>query len=420
MLGARLARRIVPPLLLAVAVLFAVLAAVALSIADARVQEEMADTADRIAATLDRIRPERRSPNAIELPSPIVREMARLMDVDIAVDGFTTAESLQGMRVLERPLRTGECQILFSKDRISSRRADVLWPIALTGAGGLLVALILGLVIARAIARPVRHLADSVQGFARGEFQGDVGARGPGEIGALQDAFVRMVAEIRAAEDRLRESERMAALGRLAGGIAHELRNPLTAVRMAVESTEHSEARTISLAEIDRLDRTLRELLDFVRPRAPRKKATKPAELARDVATLLGPQCRHLGVELVLDVKEAEDANASWSVDPDRVKQAAINLVLNAAQAQPEGGRVTLRATAESLEVADEGPGISADLRETLFQPFVTTKTAGIGLGLAVVKQVADEHGAELVLETSPAGTMFRLRFGDPERSSRG
>jgi len=401
LVGARLARRIVPPLLLAVAVLFAVLAAFAISIADARVEEEMNDTADRVAATLVAWPPEHRR--------GVVETMARLMDVDIAVDGFSTAPSGEDMRALERPLHRGTCRVLFAEDRIRARRADVLWPIALTGAGGLLVALGLGLVIARAIARPVRRLADSVRGFAEGRFEGDVGERGPGEIGELQDAFVRMVGEIRAAQARLRESERLAALGRLAGGIAHELRNPLTAVRMAVESTGAGEARTIALAEIDRLDRTLRELLDFVRPRAPRKEPTRPAALAEDVAALLRPQCNHLGCELVV---ENEAPDAVWDVDPDRVRQAAINLVLNAAQAQPGGGRVVLRTSARTLEVADEGAGIPEEVRDDLFEPFVTTRAAGIGLGLAVVKQVAEEHGARLHFESAEGGTVFRVDFG--------
>ena len=93
----------------------------------------------------------------------------------------------------------------------------------------------------------------------------------------------------------------------------------------------------------------------------------------------------------------------------DRLKQALLNLVLNAAQAQPRGGRVSLRARGAVLEVEDEGGGIPAEIRESMLQPFVTTKEAGIGLGLAVVQQVVDEHEAKLEFQTGPGGTTFTL-----------
>ena len=223
----------------------------------------------------------------------------------------------------------------------------------------------------------------------------------------LSESFAHMLTAIRESEDKLRESERFAALGRLAGGIAHELRNPLTAIRMAVETatSENNEARKIAVAEIERLDRTLREMLDYVRPRKPQLSDVSLAALCADVASLLGPQCEHLGVMLEVDAPEDEPVRA----DEDRVKQALLNLVLNAAQAQPRGGWIRLGARGRVITVEDNGPGIPAEVRESLLQPFVTTKEAGIGLGLAVVKQVADEHGATLDFQTGANGTTFTL-----------
>jgi signal transduction histidine kinase len=222
------------------------------------------------------------------------------------------------------------------------------------------------------------------------------------------------VGAIREGEKRLRESERLAALGRLAGGIAHELRNPLTAIRMAVETASvggdtegRLEARRIALAEIERLDRTLRELLDFVRPREPRLAEVNIRALFTDVLALLRPQCDHLKVRLEMEAPDDLTVRA----DPDRLKQAVLNLVLNGAQAQPRGGVVRLRAGADGIEVEDQGPGIREEIKDSLLQPFVTTKAAGIGLGLAVVAQVAEEHGAELDFRTGADGTTFRLRF---------
>jgi signal transduction histidine kinase len=432
-LGAKLARRIVVPLLLAVGVPFALLGVVAVRIATDRVDAELEEKADRIAATL----------RGLAQPRPeILEAVAELTGSGVVVDGLAAGpgwteeagRSVVGVlrdvvdpvavtvdgrayRVIARSVGPrGRCLVFEDEERIEERQRDVLMPIAVAGAVGLLVALLFGLLVARVIARPVRQLAESVRGFGEGRYEGGVGGRGPGEIGELQDAFVRMVEAIRAGEAKLRESERFAALGRLAGGIAHELRNPLTAIRMAAETgmTADADARRIALSEIDRLDRTLRELLDFVRPRTPRLVDLDARRLLADVAALLKPQCEHLRVRLEVEAPEGLVLRG----DEDRLKQALLNLVLNGAQAQPLGGVVRMRAGPGRLEVEDEGTGIPGGVRGTLLQPFVTTKEGGIGLGLAVVKQVADEHGATLDFRTGPEGTTFTLVFPLPPAPS--
>ena len=421
---ARLARRLVVPLLVAVAALFFLLAWAAVSVAEGRVTAELEQRAARAAATVDGLALPR------EHRASILQAMARLSGLEYVLGATSTLDGAQvsdasntteaggvSYRVLRRALaRTGETLVVLAReDELSQRRRDVLLPIAIAGALGLLLALAIGLWVARLVGQPVRELADSVQGFAKGEFSGHFTARGPGEIGELQDAFVAMTNEIERQQEKVRESERFAALGRLAGGIAHELRNPLTAIRMAVETAcdgpddGRAEAKAVAVHEIDRLDRTLRELLDFVRPREPKIERVDVDELFRDVAALLGPQCAHLRVELVVP----DETGVVVSADKDRLKQAVINLVLNGAQAQPRGGVVRLAARGTTVEVGDDGSGIPEDVKGTLFQPFVTTKAAGIGLGLAVVAQVANEHGASLEHETGPDGTTFRLTFSN-------
>jgi len=427
--GAKLARRIVLPLLIAVGALFALLGFVAVRIANARVEAELEAQATRIARTVEGIP---------QLHPELLETLAGLMEAGLVVERHAAGAGMESVdpvalmsrapedrhsslvvegrpyRVIPREAgRHGRCLVLEDEERIEERQRDVLLPIAVAGAVGLVVALLLGLVVARAIARPVKELADSVRGFGEGRYEGGVGVRGPGEIGELQDAFGRMVEAIRAGEARLRESERLAALGRLAGGIAHELRNPLTAIRMAVEAgmngdeASRAEARRIAVSEIDRLDRTLRELLDFVRPRKPKLAPVNVRRLFEDVATLLGPQCAHLKVRLEIDAPEG----LVVSGDEDRLKQAILNLVLNGAQAQPSGGVVRLRASEGRLEVEDRGSGIPKEVMESLLQPFVTTKEGGIGLGLAVVAQVAEEHGAKLDFRTGSSGTTFSITF---------
>ncbi len=432
---ARLARRLVVPLLVAVAALFLILGFVAVSVAERSVQRDFAARADRAAATL----------NALALPrehrGTILAAMSDLSGLAYTLGDQSTLQDAisfrddtpvvtadgDSFRWLRRDLEAkGETlYVLARESELRQRRRDALTPIGVAGALGLVLALAVGLWVARLVAQPVRELADSVQGFAKGEFTGSFRARGPGEIGELQDAFVAMTNEIERQQNKVRESERFATLGRLAGGIAHELRNPLTAIRMAVETAldgndeasgnVRSEARAVAVAEVDRLDRTLRELLHYVAPRPLTLQSIDVGPLFEEVSALLGPQCRHLKVELRID---AGMDGLSVRGDRDRLKQALINLVLNGAQAQPRGGFVELRARPHVWEVADGGAGIRDEIKDTLLQPFATTKAAGIGLGLAVVDQVAQEHAAELTFETGPDGTTFRLTFGPTATSA--
>ncbi|MHC4941188.1 MAG: ATP-binding protein [Planctomycetota bacterium] len=393
MFRSRLARRLVGPLLLLFAGLFGLLAITGVQQADRRVDEELADEADRIARTIDELS------LPPEQSRAILGAMARLMDVELTLGSASTA--LTDHRRLERPVRQGtETLVIWVPHaRIAERRSDFLVPVLTAAAVGLAIVALFGLTVVRMIVRPVQGLAERVAAFGRGEAVATAGPAAPGELGELQEAFDRMAASVR-------ENERLAAIGRLAGGIAHELRNPLTAIRMAVE-TGGDEAKRIALSEIERLDRTLRELLEFVRPRELSRETIELAPLFDDVARLLGPQCEHLGVAL----ETACEKGASVRADRDRLQQALLNLVLNGAQAQPEGGVVRLRGRAGVVEVEDEGGGVPEEVRESLFEPFVSTKAAGIGLGLAVVKRIADEHDAKIAVDSDSTGTRFRLSF---------
>lgn len=432
MLGSRLARRIVLPLLILLAALFGVLAWVAVQIAEDRVEEELRLSADRVAHALDRISlaPEHRA--------GILPSLAGLAGSELVVVGpagrFSTlgdeppSDTVLGdgplvvngveYRALSRHAARGPdvYYVLTPEEHIAQRRLDVLVPVLVAGACGLLAALVFGLLISRAIVRPVQALAETARRVALehgGEVRVTGARRSPGEIGDLEEAFERMLAAIRQSEAVLRETERFAALGRLASGIAHELRNPLTAIRLAVESIstgdakDREEAVRVASAEIERLDRTLNELLHYVRPRPLRLEEHDLRGLLADAVLLLQPQLDHLQVALTLHVSEGATVRA----DADRVRQAILNLVLNAAQAQPEGGSIELRGSAGRIVVRDKGRGIPDKVRESIFEPFVTTRAEGIGLGLAVVKQVCDEHGFTLRFETGADGTTFFIEW---------
>jgi signal transduction histidine kinase len=228
-------------------------------------------------------------------------------------------------------------------------------------------------------------------------------------------------------EKNIRKS-RLEALGELSAVIAHEVRNPLGVIFNALGSLRRltgtgGDARMlldIVGEEADRLNRIVGDLLDFAR-HSPPLLAPDRLEQVVDEAVSVAVAQPPSGLEVVrkLGVPLPEVA-----IDAGQVRQAVLNLVVNAVQAMPGGGRLTVRTFLDGpsavVEVEDTGPGIAEAVKARIFEPFFTTKATGTGLGLPVVKRIIEGHGGELILRTGPGGTCFSLRFPvatDPSRS---
>jgi signal transduction histidine kinase len=225
-------------------------------------------------------------------------------------------------------------------------------------------------------------------------------------------------------QEQLIRQERLAALGELAAVMAHEVRNPLAIIFNAIASLRkiphpRADARTligIVAEEAEQLNRIVGDLLDFARPHEP---IFRPEPLDAIVHAALesakGAE-RARGIEFVADIEIMPPVH----LDARMFKQALINLIVNAIQALPNGGRIVVRArrlegdTERTVEVSviDDGPGIAPDLRGRVFQPFFTTKASGTGLGLAIVKRIAETHQGEVTVESTPGvGTTSTLRL---------
>lgn len=318
--------------------------------------------------------------------------------------------------------------LLYPYAEIENAQNRALWRIVSLGGVGLALAAVLGLLVAHWIAGPVRRLAAAAKRISmgglgeplelalppRGEGSGD-------EIGELAQAFRAMVEDLRRSQAELLKAERLAATGKLAASVAHEIRNPLTSLRMTVEMLQRragnsdpqtQEACTVLLSEINRMALAVEELLTFARPRPPRRAPTDLNKLAAETLKFLERQLQHARIQAVLDADPALPADLP--LDHDKIRQLLVNLVLNAQQAMVRDGAVTVRTRWDgekkqvTLAVADTGPGVAAEVRDKLFELFVSTKGSG-GLGLAIARQIAEEHGGSISYETSPQGTTFAV-----------
>lgn len=261
--------------------------------------------------------------------------------------------------------------------------------------------------LARQFARPLEQLAGAARAIGGGDLDRPVPVVGSGELGALAADLDHMRTRIQALDRQHRQAERLATLGVFTATIAHEVRNPLSAVRLTVQMLARQHPADPGLAliieELERLDLIVDELLGFSKGMTVVPVAHDLRGPVEDVVRLLRRQAEHAGV----GVRVEGDGRAR--VDPGRLRQLVMNLLLNAIQAQHGGGEVIVRLRDGALEVADAGPGVPADLVEHLFEPFASQRPGGTGLGLHLALAIALAHGARLRYERRQPGCAFVL-----------
>lgn len=260
--------------------------------------------------------------------------------------------------------------------------------------------------IARSITAPVQRLVEFTRTVAAGDLSQQAVISTRDEIGRLAAAFNDMVRQLRQSEAKLIQSEKLAAVGQLAAGVAHEIRNPLSSLKMHVqllrnESQDAKQPSSVMLREIDRVEWVVKGLLDLANPGQLQCAPGSINDVCRDTLELTQAKLAHRKIAVETHF---EPTIPPLLLDADRLKQAVLNLILNAAEAMPEGGTLaattslTRDGTAVTLEICDDGAGIDARIGDRLFDPFVTTKREGVGLGLVNTKSILERHGGTVEL----------------------
>jgi signal transduction histidine kinase len=324
--------------------------------------------------------------------------------------------------------------ILTPERSIVAQTLEAVWPVLAVAAGTLAVLVPLGLKTTRRLAARVTAVERHVARIAEGEFgqtlaAGRAAPAAGDEIDRLVDGVNYMSTQLEQLRSSLVAGERQRLLGQLAAGFAHELRNAVTGARLAIDlhrrrcpaapsGTPPDDSLAVAGRQLDILEEEVRGLLALAKPPAASKQPPEPKpppepvqldRLLSEVRDLTAPRCDHAGVRMTCDLPVGLSACGRH----DSLRAALVNLVLNGIDAAGRGGTVQLSAAAVGpsivLAVEDSGAGPPASIRATMQEPFVTSKPEGIGLGLAVARAVAEEHGGALAWDRSDGRTRFAI-----------
>jgi signal transduction histidine kinase len=295
------------------------------------------------------------------------------------------------------------------------------WVLLAVGLGAPLAGLLLGYAMARSLRHSIYQLSVGIRDAA-GRLNRELGSvtlEEEGDLPGLHRQMQGVLAEIERVVEQLQQRERevlraeqLAAVGQVAAGVAHELRNPLTSVKMLVQTALESPSKDglpsedlhLMENEIRRMEQRIQVFLDFARPPRSERRRTDLVDVLRRALALVEGRARRQKITLLADLP----GNAIYlMIDPEQVHQVVLNLLLNALDALPRGGTVQLEVFAGKdveVRVSDSGAGIAPRIRDRLFEPFVSSKETGMGLGLSISKRLIEAHGGTIRGENRPDG----------------
>jgi signal transduction histidine kinase len=365
-----------------------------------------------------------------------IGDLPRLSPGDITHEADTRSNDQGRTMTISVPTTQGKRDIIIvvSMNELNKvvRDASRDRLIAMAVLGVLLIIVIS--IFSHRLTRPITELARAARRITSGDLDFQVKATQRNEIGALAVTFNEMLSGLRSKrelEEKLQRAERSAVVGRLASGIAHEIRNPLNFINLSIDHlrekfapasdaarAEYSHLLGMIKDEIARLNRMVNDFLSYGRPARLKLRDLDTRQLLEEVIGLVKVQAAQQDVKLT--IREADgDQGDSLSkhhlrADAEQIKTCFSNLVINAIQAMPSGGALTItlhpRDSEIKIEFADTGPGIAPEAMGQIFEPYFSTKETGIGLGLPLTKKIIEEHGGQITIKSEPgAGAIFTL-----------
>jgi len=354
-------------------------------------------------------------------------------DMVYGVAPIFEGDNLAGAAVVYRKLK-GELvrhiinlQNLLSIYTIRPDLDKIMWTQVVTMFVVLIIAgAILGWLFARGVTKPILTLVAGTREVARGDLNHKVMVKGKDEIAVLMESFNAMTSQLKAGRERAVRAERLAAWRNVARSIAHEIKNPLTPIQLSMYRLRKNlgserygqifdQAYTSIINEVENLRNMVTEFSDFARMPKPRTKPTDPKEIVQDAISLYTglPDSIALHTELADNLPQV-------MADPDQIRQVLHNLIGNAVDAMPDGGKLSVIMRQEInnvvIEISDTGCGMSEEIREKMFTPYFTTKETGTGLGMAITAQIIEEHDGEITVESEESvGTTVTVKLKTSE-----
>lgn len=359
------------------------------------------------------------------VPRYLARSIARAEDavrswLDTGDDADRDA-ALDMLFDIHERIEATEKLVIENAQRASSHTDDMREKVLLSLASSVAIAMLSGVLAVQLVRRwvllQVTELRVATERFAKGELGYRVDVRGKGELAELAAEFNAMAGTISSMQAERIERERLAAFGTATSRIIHNIKSPLSGIRMMAELAESEPSapqRTEQLSRIvstvDRVNVWLKRLLDLTRPEQLNRVRVNPAEWLEEALASLADRAGASGIDLEIDGQRAPEA---VSIDPAQLEQAIVALVSNAIEVTPSGGTIRVNAWSENgtavpgtwgIDVADGGPGVPPEVQGNLFQPYFTTKSQGNGIGLAMVQKVAKDHGGDAWLRDAGVG----------------
>ncbi len=320
--------------------------------------------------------------------------------------------------------------ILYPRTSLQQARWEAVMPSLLLGTGSLGMMMLVTSWIANHISRRIRQVQRQVARIADGDFYQVEPVGREDEVADLAVSVNRMCAQLKEMQQTIHRSERARLLAQLGAGLAHQLRNSLTGAKLSVQlhAKRHPDAAadqtlSVALRQLALTEEQVRGLLSIGRVEQVPPEVCELRQVLDDVAFLVSPTCQHAKVGFTQPLDSSPESIEVFA-DRSGLRAAILNLALNAIEAAGQGGSVAIelhrRDHEVTVEVVDNGPGPPPELAETLCDPFITTKPEGVGLGLALARQVAADHGGRLSWGRSDGETRFRLALPRHRALSKG